>query len=696
MNITEKSIELAGRTLTIQTGRMAKQADGAVTVQYGNTMILTTAVSEREPTHLPYFPLMVEYREKGYAAGKVPGGFFKREGRPSDHEVISARLTDRPIRPLFPDDYMYDTQVMISVISADQESLADVLAPVGASTALTISDIPFDGPIASVRVGRVDGEIVINPTLDQLEESDMNFVVAGNEENVQMVEGEAGEISEDEFIQAMEVAQENILKIIQLQNELKELVGKPTRDYEGIVLDSDVRSAIEGLIDSHRIMEIVTEPLKQRRNGLRSALVSEVKEQLPEEYEEHAGEVRDIVEDLMKKQMRARLLDDNLRIDGRKPADIRDVACEVGLLPRAHGSSLFTRGETQSLCGITLGTKMDEQTVDDLTQEYSKSFMLHYNFPPFSVGEVKPIRGVSRREQGHGYLAERAIQPVIPSAEEFAYTVRVVSDILESNGSSSMATVCSGSLALMDAGVPISNQVSGIAMGLVKDGDRYAVLSDILGEEDFYGDMDLKVAGTRNGITAIQMDLKISGLPMEIMQEALEQARTGREHIRGVMDTVIHEPREQTSEFAPKIVSYTIPQKMIGQLIGPGGKNVKKIQEETGANIEIDDDGTVFISADNREDGERALEMAQRYTAMPEEGKVYEGLVKRIEDYGAFVEILPGKEGLLHISNLQKKRTNKVTDILSVGDKVKVKLMEIDDRGRYDLSRKAVLDEEEE
>ena len=695
MNLSEKSIELAGRTLKIQTGRMAKQADGAVTIQYGDTMILATAVSEREPTHLPYFPLMVEYREKGYAAGKVPGGFFKREGRPSDHEVISARLTDRPIRPLFPEHYMYDTQVMISVISADPETLADVLAPVGASAALMISDIPFDGPIASVRIGRIDGEFVVNPGLNELEESDMNLVIAGTRENVVMVEGDAEEISEDEFLQALEVAQENILKIIGLQDELREAVGKPTREYESIVLDEDVRSTITDLIDEDRVRQIVTEPVKQQRNALRKQLVAEVKEELPEEYEEHAGEVGDIVEDLMKEAMRARLVEENVRIDGRAPADVREVACEVGFLPRAHGSSLFTRGETQSLCGVTLGTKVDEQTVDDLTQEYSKSFMLHYNFPPFSVGEVKPIRGVSRREKGHGHLAERAFHPVIPSADKFAYTVRVVSDILESNGSSSMATVCSGSLAMMDAGVPITAQVSGIAMGLVKEGDRYAVLSDIMGEEDFYGDMDLKVAGTRNGITAVQMDLKISGLPMEIMREALEQAREGREHIRGVMDNVIHEPREQTSEFAPKIVSYTIPQKMIGQLIGPGGKNVKKIQEETGADIEIDDDGTVFISAESREAGERALEMAQQFTAVPEEGKVYEGLVKRIEDYGAFVEFLPGKEGLLHISNLQKKRTNKVTDILNVGDKVKVKLMEIDDRGRFDLSRKAVVEDEE-
>jgi len=694
MSFTEKSIEIAGRTLKIQSGRMAKQADGAVTVQYGDTMILVTAVSEREPTHMGYFPLMVEYREKGYAAGKVPGGFFKREGRPSDHEVITARLTDRPIRPLFPEGYMYDTQVMIAVISADQENLADILGPVGASAALTISDIPFQGPIASVRVGRIDGEFRINPGLTELEDSDMNLVIAGTKENVVMVEGDAKEISESDFIDALEVAQDNILKLIELQEELAAEIGKPTREYEKVILDEEVRQTIIDLVDDDRLNQLITTPVKKERSALRADLINDVKERLPEEYEDYADEVRDVVEDLMKKRMRKRLLDEGLRIDGRAPSDIREVACEVGLLPRAHGSSLFTRGDTQSLCGVTLGTKMDEQTVDDLTQEYSKSFMLHYNFPPFSVGEVKPIRGVSRREKGHGHLAERALHPVIPNAEKFAYTVRVVSDILESNGSSSMATVCSGSLALMDAGVPIDSQVSGIAMGLVKEDDRYAILSDIMGEEDFYGDMDFKVAGTRNGITAIQMDLKISGLPLEIMREALEQARQGREHIRGIMDNTIYEPRAQTSELAPKIVSYTIPQKMIGQLIGPGGKNVKKIQEETGANIEIDDDGTVFISAEDRDSGERALEMAQQFTAVPEEGTVYEGVVKRIEDYGAFVEFLPGKEGLLHISNLQKQRTNKVTDILNVGDTVKVKLIEIDDRGRFDLSRKAALNDE--
>ncbi|MCF7802970.1 MAG: polyribonucleotide nucleotidyltransferase [Candidatus Marinimicrobia bacterium] len=694
MSISQKSIELAGRTLTIETGKMARQADGAVTVTYGDTVILATAVSEHEPTDFPYFPLMVDYREKGYAAGKVPGGFFKREGRPSDHEILSARLTDRPIRPLFPDGYMYDTQVMIAVISSDQENLADVLGTVGASAALTVSDIPFDGPIASVRVGRVDDEFRINPQLEDLEESDVNLIVAGNKESIMMVEGDAAEISEDEFIDALKAGHEAIKQLIQLQEDLAAELGVTKREFEVVKIDDEFRSKVEDAVPQEKIVEINSNTNKQERTQLRSELKESVKAQLEEEYPDQIGDVGDIIGNMLKTDVRERILESKVRIDGRKPTDIRDVSCEVGLLPRSHGSALFTRGETQSLTGVTLGTKMDEQQIDDLTQEYSKSFMLHYNFPPFSVGEVKPIRGVSRRETGHGHLAERSFKSVIPNAEEFAYTVRVVSDILESNGSSSMATVCAGSLAMMDAGVPIKAQVSGIAMGLVKDGDRYTVLSDILGEEDHYGDMDFKVAGTADGITAIQMDLKISGISFELMREALEQAKDGRGHIRDIMDKAIAEPRSQTSEYAPKIVSYKIPQDMIGQLIGPGGKNVKKIQEETGANIEIDDDGTVFISAESRDAGDTAMQMAQRYTAKPEEGKVYDGLVKRIENYGAFVEILPGKEGLLHISNIQDKRTENVTDILSVGDTVKVKLLKIDDRGRYDLSRKDVTDEE--
>lgn len=688
MSITRKSIELAGRTLTVETGKMARQADGAVTIQYGDTMILATAVSEHKPTHLPYFPLMVDYREKGYAAGKVPGGFFKREGRPSDHEVLSARLTDRPIRPLFPEGYMYDTQIMIAVISSDQQNFANVLGTVGASTALTISDIPFDGPIASVRLGRIDGEVRINPTLEELEDSDLNLIVAGNKESVMMVEGDAAQISEDEFVDALNVGHESIRKLVQLQEELAEELGVTKREFEVVKIDDDLRSAIEAQVADEKIAEINSNTDKQERTRLRGELKAEVFEALEEEYPESESDIGDIIEDLLKKGVRKRILESKVRIDGRKPTDIRDISCEVGLLPRSHGSSLFTRGETQSLTGVTLGTKMDEQMIDDLNKEYSKSFMLHYNFPPFSVGEVKPIRGVSRRETGHGHLAERSFKFVIPDSEEFAYTVRVVSDILESNGSSSMATICAGSLAMMDAGVPIEAQVSGIAMGLVKDGDRYTVLSDILGEEDHYGDMDFKVAGTTDGITAIQMDLKISGISFELMREALEQAKEGRAYIRNIMDKTLDSPRSQTSEYAPKIVSYKIDPDKIGSLIGPGGKNVKKIQEETGANIEIDDDGTVFISADNRDAGDLAMKMAKQYTEVPEEGKVYDGLVKRIENYGAFVEILPGKEGLLHISNIQDKRTEKVTDVLNVGDTVRVKLLKIDDRGRFDLSRK--------
>jgi len=694
LSFTSKSIELAGQTLTIETGKMAKQADGAVTVRYGDTMILATAVSEHKPTNMGYFPLMVDYREKGYAAGKVPGGFFKREGRPSEHEILSARLTDRPIRPLFPDGYMYDTQIMIAVISSDQQNMADVLGTVGASAALSISDIPFQGPIASVRVGRLDGEFRINPTFDELKESDLDIIVAGSKDSVMMVEGEADELAEDEFVDALKTGHEAIVQIIELQEALVAEIGKPERDFEVVTKPDEFRKKVTGIFDEEKVGSINSNPDKQRRQELKSEYKETVIEELAEEYPEEIEDVGEIIDETLKSDMRERILSQKVRIDGRGPNDIRDISCEVALLPRAHGSALFTRGETQSLSGVTLGTKMDEQLVDDLTEEYYKSFMLHYNFPPFSVGEVRPIRGVSRRETGHGNLAERALKPVIPAADDFAYTIRVVSDILESNGSSSMATVCAGSLALMDAGVPTKAAVSGIAMGLVTDGERYTILSDILGEEDHYGDMDFKVAGTEKGITAIQMDLKIQGISFDLMREALEQAKEGRAHIRNIMNNVIDIPRGQLSGYAPKIMSFKIPQDKIGALIGPGGKIIRKIQEETGAKLEIDDDGTVLISADTQEAGDKAYEMAQLQVAEPEVGEIYEGTVKRIENYGAFVEILPGKEGLLHISNIQNKRTEKVSDILSVGDTVKVKLTKVDDRGRLDLSRKDALNEE--
>lgn len=692
MNFTDKSIELAGRTLKIETGRLARQTDGSVTVRYGDTVILATAVSEREPSDFGYFPLMVDYREKGYAAGKVPGGFFKREGRPSDHEVISARLTDRPIRPLFPEGYMYDTQIMIAVVSSDQENLADILGPVGASAALSISDIPFDGPIASVRIGKNGDGYLINPTQSELETSLMNLVVAGTRDSIVMIEGDAAEVSEDEFVEALQAGHEAILKIIEMQDALVRETGKEKRQYEVVTTAAEVQDKVKKLVSEEEVEEIVTTSVKQDRSKRKSDLRESVYEQISGEYPDSSEDVGDLIEEHIKQKMRQRILETDVRTDGRKSTDIRPIECEIGILPRAHGSALFTRGETQSLCGVTLGTKMDEQLVDDLSKEYYKRFMLHYNFPPFSVGEVRPIRGVSRREVGHGHLAERALRQVMPDAEEFAYTTRVVSDILESNGSSSMATVCAASLSLMDAGVPVKAAVSGIAMGLVKDGEQYRILSDIIGEEDHFGDMDFKVAGTSKGITGVQMDLKISGVSFELLREALQQANEGRRYIREIMDKVITEPRSETSQYAPKIISYKIDPDLIGTLIGPGGKTVKKIQEETGANIEIDDDGTVFISADTRDAGEQALKMARQYTEQPEEGEVYEGVVKRIEKYGAFVEILPGKEGLLHISNIQHKRTEKVTDVLKVGETVKVKLLSIDDRGRLDLSRKALLD----
>jgi polyribonucleotide nucleotidyltransferase len=685
--------EFAGRKLVMETGRMARQSDGAVYVQFGETAVLVTAVAERERSDLPFFPLTVEYREKAYAAGKVPGGFIKREGKPGDKETVSARQIDRPLRPLFPDSYQNETQIACFVISADQENDADVLGLLGASTALSLSPIPWHGPIAGVRIGYIDGEWVLNPTFEQLEYSETDIVVAGTEESVVMVEGAAVEISEDLFVEGLEVAHEAIRELIGLQKELVEMAGGAPEwfDWEAPEPPPGLKDAVKGKATA-RVQEALNLPTKEERNQALSALRDDLVDELREEYPEHTDEVKDAVRDIEKENMRRQILERGERIDGRSLDDIRSISCEVGILPRTHGSALFTRGQTQALVATTLGTVSDEQRIDnvDTVDETSKSFMLHYNFPPFSVGEVRRFRGPGRREIGHGMLAERALQPLLPPYDDFPYTIRVVSDILESNGSSSMATVCGGSLSMMHAGVPLAAPVAGIAMGLIKDeeaGDT-AVLTDILGVEDALGDMDFKVAGTREGITAIQMDIKVKGLEYPTIREALERARDARLHILQLMDETIREPRE-LAEHAPRIMTMEIDPDKIGKVIGPKGKTIRAIQDETGADINVEDSGVITISAPGGEGGERAREMIEALVQDPEVGRIYEGVVKNTTSFGAFVEILPGVEGLCHISELEEERTEKTEDVLEQGDRVRVKLLAINDKGQLKLSRRA-------
>ncbi len=685
-------IEVDGRTLSIETGKFAKQADGAVMVRYADTMVLATVVSAKEPVEdQDFVPLQVEYRERTSAAGRIPGGFFKREGRPTEKEILSSRLIDRPIRPLFPKNYRYETQVLVTVFSSDQEHDADVLGAIGASAALLISDIPFDGPIAEVRVGRIDGEHVINPTLSQLEKSDIDLVVAGTAESVIMVEGEAKETSEDGLLEAVKIAHEAIRKIIAAQLEFAQGVSKPKRQIEAATADeallADVSAhAKQRIQDLNRAILNKDERSKQREN-----IETEVKGLLLEKYPEKEALISQALHDLEREDMRSMILGEGRRLDGRSLTEIRPITCEVGLLPRTHGSSLFTRGETQSLATVTLGTKPDEQLIEGLFPESTKRFMLHYNFPPFSVGEVGRVGGPGRREIGHGNLAERALKNLIPPETEFPYTIRIVSDILESNGSSSMATVCAGSLALMDGGAPIRKAVAGIAMGLVKEGDRVAILSDILGNEDHLGDMDFKVAGTRDGITGFQMDIKIKGISFEIVERALQQAREGRLQILEIMNQAISEPRKELSGYAPRLTSLKIPVDMIGAVIGPGGKTIRHIVKESGAEVNIEEDGTVVIASVNKQSTDLAREMIERITEVPEVGKVYKATVRKIMDFGAFCEFLPGKEGLLHISQIDTRRVNKVSDVLKVGDVLDVRLVKIDEEGRFNLSRKVLL-----
>lgn len=689
--IVKKEVEIGGKMFTLETGRFAKQANGSVMVRYGDTMVLVSAVaSENANEDLDYFPLQVEYREKTSAAGKFPGGFIKREGRPTEKEILSARLIDRPIRPLFPEGFKNETQVVAFVFSYDTENDADVLAAVGASAALTISNIPFNGPTGEVRVGRVNGELIINPTHHQLKESDIELVVAGTEDSIMMVEGESREISEEVLLDALNFAHGEIRKLVKLQKELREAAGKPKWEVAPADIDEELKNAVYELAHD-KFKDIVHSVLtKEERSTKNKELTESVIEALSEQFPEKEKVIKTIMHDLEKDIMRKRILDEGVRLDGRNTTQIRPITIETGILPRTHGSALFTRGETQSLTTVTLGTRNDEQLIDGLLQEYAKKFMLHYNFPPFSVGEVGRMIGVGRREIGHGNLAERALKIMMPPEDQFPYTVRVISDILESNGSSSMATVCAGSLALMDAGVPISKAVSGVAMGLVKEGDKYAVLSDILGNEDHLGDMDFKVAGTADGITAFQMDIKIEGISFEIMELALNQAKAGRLHILEEMNKVLAEPKDSLSQYAPRLITMKIDTDQIGLVIGPGGKTIQGMQRLFGVDIVVDDDGTVNIASPNKENATKCKEYIKKLTATPEVGEVYDGVITKIMDFGAFVEILPGKEGLLHISQIDNKRVEKVSDYFKTGDKVTVKLLKIEN-GKFSLSRKDLL-----
>ena len=709
-NGTTCEVEFApGKTLTLETGRLAKQAGGSVVARLGDTMVLCTATiapSVREGQS--WFPLSVDYREKYSAAGKIPGGFFKREGRPTDKEVLSSRLIDRAIRPLFTDGFFNEVQVICYVLSADDQNDADVVAGVGASAALMLAGAPFDGPIAEVRVGRVDGGFVVNPTLAELAESDLNLVVAGKADAIVMVEGEMKEISEVEMLEALMLGHDAIKKMCALQHEVVEAAGGvETFEFEPRVLDADLVSRVEGVIADDLAAHLRAPYEKSAFYGGLGDIKAKAVAALLGEGDDKAdateegwtgGAIKEAAGAVEKAAMRNMILDDGRRIDGRSTTDIRDIWCDTSYLPRVHGSSVFTRGETQVLASITLGTSKDVQPVDQIFDTQDKRFYLHYSFPPFSVGEVKFLRGASRREIGHGMLAERALQTMLPEVEDFPYTIRINADCLESNGSSSMASVCSGSLALMDAGVPMKKAVSGIAMGLIQEGDRTAVLSDILGTEDHLGDMDFKVTGTRDGITACQMDIKIGGLTRELLEEALMQARDGRMHILDIMDQTLAEARPELSAYAPRLTQITIDASFIGAVIGPGGKIIQGIQRDTNTSVDISEDegvGIVTVAATNEADAMAALEIIKGIVTVPEEGEIYEGTVRKVEGFGAILEIMPGKEGLLHVSELDYGFVESVDDYLQVGDKVKVQLIEVRDDGKLRFSRKPLLEKPE-
>jgi polyribonucleotide nucleotidyltransferase len=688
------SADVGGRPLTIRSGKIAKQAGGAVTVQYGDTIVLVTVVAANEERPASFLPLSVEYQEKIYAAGRIPGNYFRREiGRPSEKETLTARLIDRPIRPLFPKQWRYETQVIATVLSMDKENDPDVLAMVGASAALTLSDIHFAGPIAGVRVARVDGQLIANPSLAQTQEADINLIVAGSKTGVVMVEGGGAMVPESDMLEAVFFGHEALQPLIAIQEQLQAELGKPKRPFEPPAKDESLAARLADMA-AERIARTLTIPEKMERYGAMRALKAEIFESLGEEYAERKEEVYGLLGDIHKETARNMILKEGRRIDGRKFDEVRPISCEVGVLPRPHGSALFTRGETQVLGVLTLGSGQDEQRVETLSGEEMRPFMLHYNFPPYSVGEVKRVGSPSRRDIGHGGLSTRAIEKILPEREDFDYTIRLVSEVLESNGSSSMGTVCSGTMALMDGGVPIKAPVSGIAMGLIKEGDQIVILSDILGDEDHFGDMDFKVTGTRDGVTALQMDIKILELSKDIMARALDQAKSGRIHILEKMMSAIDAPRAEISPFAPKILTIKINPDKIRDIIGPGGKVIRAIQSETDTRIDITDDGTVKIAAANEENGQAALEQVKSITMEPEEGAIYEGKVVKTTDFGAFVQLTPGTDGLVHISQLANHRVNKVTDVVKEGDMLRVKVLEISQDGRIRLSHKAVLNEE--
>ncbi|MCX6829712.1 MAG: polyribonucleotide nucleotidyltransferase [candidate division Zixibacteria bacterium] len=683
-------LELGGKRLLLETGKIALQANGAVTVRLGDTLILSAVCASDKPVEgQDFFPLTVDYREKTYAAGKIPGGFFKREGRPSEKEILSMRIVDRPIRPLFPEGYRNEVQCHNLVLSADQQNDADILGITGTSAALAISDIPFTAIIAAVRVGRVAGQLIVNPTFAELEESDINLTLAGSKDSITMVEGGGREISEADMLEALAFGHENIKQIVAKIEVLVQLAGKPKASFTSVSVDETLKIKVIGMVQS-RLDDYNRIADKDQRRDSKKKLADEIFTALAEEFPESERTIANVIQDVDATVMRRMIVEENRRIDGRGPDDIRQITCEVGILPRTHGSALFTRGQTQALVVMTLGTKIDEQRIDDLEGESTKSYMLHYNFPPFATGEVRPIRGVSRREVGHGALAERALQPIIPVEEKFPYTIRIVSDILESNGSSSMASVCGGSLAMMDGGVPIKSAVAGVAMGLIKEGEKVIVLTDILGDEDHFGDMDFKVTGTAKGVTAFQMDIKMTGIDLAIMGEALEKAKNARLFILDKMNAVMPKSREELSAYAPRIITFKIKVEQIGAVIGPGGKMIRSIIEATGAKIDIEDDGTVLIATVDGEAGKKAEEMIRAIVEEPEIGKVYSGKVRRITTFGAFVEILPGTDGLLHISEIDHSHVARVEDFLKLGDTVEVKVINIDPEGKIRLSRKVL------
>ncbi len=692
--------QFGDQTITFETGRLAKQADGSVLVTCGNNMVLVTAVSSRKESNMGFFPLTVEYQEKFYATGKIPGGYFKREGRPTELAILNARLMDRPIRPMFPEGYNYETQVVATVMSSDGLFPVDVLSSLGASAALHISDIPFNGPTCSVRLGRIEGQLVVNPTPKQLETSDMDFVVAGTKVGLLMVEGESQFVSEGDMLEALKFAHKSMSSMFQAIDELREKTGaKVKRTFNVMAIEDGLRNEMESFLKPK-----IAAALKIRTKAERYEAMDTAKDAAEEKF--YAGlegealavrqkELSKTFEDLKYRCARDMILDEKIRIDGRDTKTVRPIACEVAMLPRAHGSGLFTRGETQVLGTVTLGTSSDEQMIDALHGNVTKRFMLHYNFPPYSVGEVGRMGGQSRREIGHGYLAERSLAAIIPDVEKFPYAIRIVSEVLESNGSSSMGTVCSGMLAMLDAGVPVKGNVAGIAMGLIKEGDKVAVLTDILGDEDHLGDMDFKVAGTKDGITALQMDIKIDSVSFDIMQTALTQAKDGRIHILGEMEKVMRTARGDVSEFAPRIEVIQVKPEKVREVIGSGGKTIKEIIAKTGAKIDIEDDGTIKVASTDPEKRKLAIELIKGICEGPKIGEVYTGTVKKIVDFGAFVEVMPNNEGLLHISEIAHDRIRSVTDVLKEGDKVDVKVLDIDRAGRIKLSRKVLLEKQQ-